>query len=230
MSRREIILIGERDPSKRAHLGIEASIEVFRREVDSTIAFHWVATSEVATRGPEHVLASATGIWCAPGSPYESTEGALQAIRYAREQRRTFLGTCGGFQHALMEYCRNVLGREAMHQEMATAATNPLIVKLTCSLVGAKARVIAVPGSSFAELIGSGESIEEFNCNYGLAGSLESIFAGSDLKFTAYDEAKQVRVFQLMGHPFFVGTLFQPERRALSGALHPVVRAFLQHT
>jgi CTP synthase (UTP-ammonia lyase) len=89
--------------------------------------------------------------------------------------------------------------------------------------------VIAVPGSFFAQLMGGAESIEEFNCNYGLAVSLESIFAGSDLKFTAYDEAKQVRAFQLTGHPFFVGTLFQPERRALSGASHPVVQAFLQH-
>ena len=229
MSRREIILIGERDPSKAAHLGIEASIEIFRGEVDPTLAFHWVATNEVATHGAERALGSATGIWCAPGSPYESTEGALQAIRYAREKRRAFLGTCGGFQHALMEYCGNVLGREAVHQEMAADAANPLIVKLTCSLVGAKARVIAVPGSSFAQLMGGAESIEEFNCNYGLAVSLESIFAGSDLEFTAYDEAKQVRAFQLQRHSFFVGTLFQPERRALSGALHSVVRAFLQH-
>ncbi|MEO6994436.1 MAG: hypothetical protein ABI273_12450 [Lacunisphaera sp.] len=228
MPRREIILLGERDLSKRAHLGIEASIEIFRRQVDPTIAFQWVATSEIASRGPERALGSATGIWCVPGSPYESTDGPLQAIRYAREQRRAFLGTCGGFQHALMEYCRNVLGREAVHQEVATGATAPLIVKLTCSLVGANARVIAVPGSSFAELLESGESIEEFNCNYGLATALESIFVGSDLKFTAYDEAKQVRAFQLERHPFFVGTLFQPERRALTDVLHPVVRAFLQ--
>jgi CTP synthase (UTP-ammonia lyase) len=78
-------------------------------------------------------------------------------------------------------------------------------------------------------MIGGVESIEEFNCNYGLAASFESIFAGSDLRFTAYDEAKQVRAFALVGHPFFVGTLFQPERRALVGVLHPIVRAFLQH-
>ena len=28
----------------------------------------------------------------------------------------------------------------------------------------------------------------------------------------------------------FVGTLFQPERRAFSGMLHPVMRAFFKHT
>jgi CTP synthase (UTP-ammonia lyase) len=37
-------------------------------------------------------------------------EGALLAIRHARESAIPFLGTCGGFQHAVLEYARNVLG------------------------------------------------------------------------------------------------------------------------
>jgi CTP synthase (UTP-ammonia lyase) len=36
--------------------------------------------------------------------------GALAAIRHARERRLPFLGTCAGFQHAVVEYARNVLG------------------------------------------------------------------------------------------------------------------------
>lgn len=124
---------------------------------------------------------------------------------------------------------KNVLNRPAAHQETDLAAKDPLIVKLSCSLMGAKAKMIAVPGTAFAKLLGENESLEEFNCNYGLAPDLEPIFAGSDLKFVAYDEAHQVRAFQLSNHPFFIGTLFQPERRALRGTLHPLVNAFFQH-
>jgi CTP synthase (UTP-ammonia lyase) len=36
-----------------------------------------------------------------------------------------------------------------------------------------------------------------------------------------------VRAVELRGHPFFFGTLFQPERTALRGVLHPLVHAFL---
>jgi CTP synthase (UTP-ammonia lyase) len=229
MAHREIVLIGERDLSKRAHLGIEASIALFQQEAGPALTFRWVSTAEVADKTPERLLAFASGIWCTPGSPYESTAGALEAIRYAREQRRPFLGTCGGFQHALMEFSKDVLGREAAHQEMDAAAKDPLIAKLACSLVGAKARVLAIPGTLFADLVG-GESVEEFHCNYGMASAFEPAFADSNLKFIAYDDAKQVRAFQLENHPFFVGTLFQPERRALDGSLHPLVRAFLQRT
>ena len=66
-------------------------------------------------------------MWCVPGSPYHSAEGALAAIRFAREKRRVFLGTCGGFQHALIEFARNVLGvSQAEHAE--TAPTAPDLV------------------------------------------------------------------------------------------------------
>lgn len=32
---------------------------------------------------------------------------------------------------------------------------------------------------------------------------------------------------ELAGHPFFVATLFQPERAALRGVEHPLVTAFV---
>jgi len=35
-----------------------------------------------------------------------------------------------------------------------------------------------------------------------------------------------VRALELQGHPFFVATLFQPERAALTGRLPPLVAAF----
>lgn len=62
-------------------------------------------------------------------------EGALIAIRYARENSIPFLGTCGGFQHAILEYARNVLGwSDAAHAETDTTG-RMVIAPLTCSLV-----------------------------------------------------------------------------------------------
>jgi len=153
------------DLSKRAHAGIEASIALFQRDFDPKLTFRWVPTGEVAASTPAQSLGSATGIWCVPGSPYGSTDGALQAIRFAREHQRVFFGTLWRFQHALMEFCQNVVGRNAAHQEMDGEATDPLIVKLTCSLEGAKGRILAADGSWFAEVRAGIESVEEFNCN-----------------------------------------------------------------
>ena len=82
------------------------------------------------------MLAAFDGVWCVPASPYANTEGALNAIRVAREHRIPFLGTCGGFQHAVIEYARNVLGWTAAdHAEVNPQAALALIAPLSCSLV-----------------------------------------------------------------------------------------------
>jgi CTP synthase (UTP-ammonia lyase) len=209
-------------------VGIEASLDLFRREVDPGLSHEWIATSRIKPSSVDDVLGASAGVWCTPGSPYENTDGALLAIRHARTLAKPFLGTCGGFQHALIEYSRNVLARAAAHQETEPHAPSPLIVKLSCSLAGVTAKVVATPDGGFEKILGVVESLEEFNCNYGVDPALQAIFDVSELTFVARDEAGQARAFRLANHPFFIGTLFQPERRALTSGLHPIVHAFLQ--
>ncbi len=225
-----ICLIGERDPEKKGHLGVEASIALYSRLAGRPVPYDWVSTKDVEHRGTASALEGAVGIWCVPGSPYASTTGALTAIRHAREQGIPFLGTCGGFQHALMEYCASALGLPAIHEELSPGAVTPLIAKLSCSLVETRAPVYAVAGSFYEILMGSAVSKEEFHCNYGVAPNFESVFSGTDLEFVARDAGGRVRVFRHRQHPFFVGSLFQPERCGLVGELHPLVRAFLERS
>jgi CTP synthase (UTP-ammonia lyase) len=225
---RRIAIIGERDLAKAAHQGIEASLACFRRDVDARLEFTWIGTAMLGDGPSASLLEDATGIWCTPGSPYACTAGALRAIRHARVAPKAFLGTCGGFQHALMEYAQNVLGHPAEHAEMNPAAPGPLISRLSCPLVGTTGKIIATDPERFAGFLGGRESVEEFHCNYGFNASLTEIFHGTDLKFVAHDPAGQLRAFRLEHHPCFVGTLFQPERRALHGGLHPIVAAFLR--
>lgn len=230
MQNSRVILIGERDAAKRAHRGIEASLALYSQRAQRSVRFEWVRTDELDTRDAADVLSGATGVWCTPGSPYASTQGALKAIRYARLTGIPFLGTCGGFQHALMEYAASVLKHSAAHQETEPDADSPLIAKLSCSLAESKARVLAKRGSRYEALIGKVDSEEEFNCNYGIATNFEALFDGTDIEFVARDAVGQVRVFWHRSHPFFVGSLFQPERKAFSGEIHPLVYAFIERS
>jgi len=54
----------------------------------------------------------------------------------------------------------------------------------------------------------------------------EHLFKGVELKIVARSEDGEARAVALRGHPFFIGTLFQPERKALRREIHPVVSAF----
>lgn len=226
MNSRKIALIGERNPAIKAHLGIEASLALHQHEGGAPLEHVWIGTAALTPDAVPVLLRDCTAVWCTPGSPYANTAGALRAIQHARIERKAFLGTCGGFQHGLMEFAQNVLHCDAAHAEMTPDAPAPLIIKLSCSLSGATGRVIATSPERFAALLGAAEAIEEFNCNYGVNDALAGLFQDSDLEFVAHDEQGQIRAFRSRSLPFYVGTLFQPERKALTGTLHPIVRAF----
>jgi CTP synthase (UTP-ammonia lyase) len=155
-------------------------------------------------------------------------DGALAAIRYARQKRVPFLGTCGGFQHALLEYARNVQGMaESDHTESNPSSSLPLIARLACSLVEKEDRILLQAGSRIHQIYGRAEITEPYRCNFGLNREYEARLDDGALKFTGRDAGGEVRVFELAQHPFFIGTLFQPERSALRGQPHPLICAYL---
>lgn len=219
-----IALVGDYDESVPAHQAIPVALDRVAGETGLVIEPEWVPTPEVGDDGTG--LNAFDGIWCVPASPYRDMDGALTAIRLAREQRVPFLGTCGGFQHAVLEYARNHLGwTDAEHAETAPDSDQAIITPLSCSLVEAFAPIRLLPGSRIATAYGAEETQERYRCRYGLRKELEAqIFAGP-LKVSGYDLDGEIRAMELDGHPFFVATLFQPERAALEGSMPPLVLA-----
>lgn len=225
-SRPRIALVGDYNSSVVAHQAIPVALDLASTHLGVQIIADWFSTAKI-NRATEN-LSSYQGIWCVPASPYENTRGALDAIQLAREEQIPFLGTCAGFQHALVEYARNVLGMtKTEHAETNPGASQPLIAQLTCSLVEKQAEVFLVPESLLHKSYGTLRIEEGYRCNYGPNPECEeSLFTGK-LHVTARDAAGEVRGGELQDHPFFVGTLFQPERRALRGELPPLVRDFV---
>ena len=130
----------------------------------------------------------------------------------------------------MIEYARNALGlTEADHAESNPLAEFALIAPLACSLTeGSQGVVYFQGGSRIAAIYGQSEATEEFNCNYGVSPDHHAILEASNLHVTGVDSQNEVRVVELEGHPFFIATLFQPERSAFKGVVHPLIRAFLQ--
>ncbi|MGV3615964.1 MAG: CTP synthase C-terminal region-related (seleno)protein [Fimbriimonas sp.] len=218
-------LIGDRDDAVPAHRAIPLALALSAATLDREVEGVWVPTETIVD---ETAVASFDGLWCVPASPYRSMEGALTAIRFARENSRPFLGTCGGFQHAVIEFARHVLGwPDAEHGETAPEATRAVISPLACSLVEATNTVRLGLGSRLAQAYGTVEATEGYRCRYGLNPTFQDALTQGPMRATAWDEAGEVRGIELDGHPYFVATLFQPERAALAGNRAPVVDAFL---
>ena len=227
MRKPRIGLIGDYDPNVIAHRAIPRAIELAALSLCAEAEPVWLATEQLAGDSATQ-LGSCDGLWCVPASPYRSTEGALAAIRYARERDVPFLGTCGGFQHALLEYARHVLGLEqAAHAELEPDAAEPLIAPLACALVEKQGTIHLQPGSRAQRLCERTELVEEYHCSFGLNPHYEAALEAGGLTFTGRDDEGEVRVFELPSHPFYLGTLFQPERSALRDETHPLVRGFV---
>jgi CTP synthase (UTP-ammonia lyase) len=225
MSAKTIALVGDYSEEHVAHRAIPMALELARAQGGADIAWTWVATRDIADAARD--LESYSAIWLVPASPYENTEGALHAVRFARESGRPFLGTCGGFQHALLEIARNVSGiAGAAHAETEPDAAALIVTRLTCSLVEKTGWINFAPQSRIGAAYGHARASEGYHCNYGFNEAFRPALEAARVNFTAWDDAGDLRGAELSSHPFFCGVLFQPERAALNGTLSPLVVAF----
>lgn len=221
-----IALIGDYDPQVTAHQAIPVALALVAEQLDRQVQFEWLATDQIHADTP---LNRFDGFWCVPASPYRSEAGALRAIRFAREQQRPFLGTCGGFQHAVLEFSRNVLGwTDAEHGETSPDSERAVLTPLTCSLVEAIDSIHLLPGSLIAKAYETSEIQEGYRCRFGVNPQFEAELLKHQLQAVGHDSAGDLRAIELKDHRFFVATLFQPERAALKGQMPPLVRAFIE--
>jgi CTP synthase (UTP-ammonia lyase) len=221
-----IALIGDYRASVTAHAAIPPALELAARDLEMAVEPVWIHTSKLTGKEALNALKGYQGIWCVPASPYANTEGAIAAISLARSEGIPFLGTCGGFQHAVIEYFRNVIGSaDVTHAELNSEAKHPVISKLSCSLVEVTGTIRLVPGSWTQRVYGTDRVEEGYRCSYGINPDFAaSMHARDDLRVEGTDDAGDIRIIRLLNHPFFLATLFQPERSSMKGRVHPLIR------
>ncbi|MFF3000748.1 hypothetical protein ACFVTC_40365 [Streptomyces sp. NPDC057950] len=219
-ARPRLAVVGDRSDRVPAHGKLANLIPHLQADLD----VEWMASDTVG-----EAIVDYDGIWVVPGSPYADQAKVLHAIRAARTCGIPYLGTCGGFQHALIEYTRNVLGIvDAEDVQYDANATTPLIVPLACSLVGETAPLYLSPGSRLASVYPGRESVvETYHCKYGLNPTYVDAVLASSLHISGWDSEKAPRAIELPDHPFFIGTLFQPELSSSPADVHPLIEAFL---
>ena len=200
-----IAIVGDRNPEYLTHRALDAT------------GLRWMATDQIDLNG-------VSGVWLAPGTPYRDENAVFELIRHARETGLPFLGTCGGFQHTVVEYARNVAGIEqAAHAESDPAASDPVVAPLGCSLVGEERTVTCVAGTRLAAICGTAPFTGFHWCNYGVDDRHVAALEAAGLVVGARAPDAGVEGVELPGHPFFVATLFQPQ---VSAPDHPLIDAF----
>ena len=219
-----IAVVGDYGAERPTH---KATQHALGHAVRPPLRFEWLAT-EAAAEMDDNELASYAGLLIAPGSPYLSMEGALKAIRVARERGVPLLGTCGGFQHAVVEFVRDVLGiEEAEHEESSPGACELAVTRLPDSLAGQMHEVFFEPGSRVATIYRAPSAVEPFFCSFGLNPKYRAGVEERGLVISGTGADGTARVLELPEHPFFIATLYVPQARYTPDDPHPLVTAFV---
>ncbi len=217
-------IVGDHNPQYESHKATDMCIPLATAEMGIDVETQWISTRELSTSDISSfdALIVATGV-------YEDQSAVLDALRMAREGKIPTLAMCGGFQFMIIEYARNVLGlKEVGHAEFDSGLKEHIIAPLQCSLRGLEAPVSILRDSQVGEIYQAAGSEEKFYCSFGLAPRYAPIFADSPLRFVGYDYEGQLRITELPVHPFFIGTLFVPQARALKGSSHPLINELLR--
>ena len=224
-----IAILGDFNPVYETHHKLNESTRDLQEYLQKKIQFDWIST-DIFNSPIVFEKQNYSGLWIAPGSPYKDMQNVLNTIKYVRENNIPTFGNCGGFQHMLIEFAKNVCHIEnADHEETNPESSENLIKRLACSLKGTEETLEIIEEESILfETYKEKEMIGRYWCSYGLNSKYHEILESRGMKFTSVSEDGHYRSFEITGHPFFVGTLFQPALTSTRKDSNPMIIEFIK--
>ncbi len=232
-------ILGDFNPEFRSHPATNDALQHAAKQIGIAVESEWVPTPSLMDAGAEKRLESFDGIWASAGSPYKNFDGMLKGIEFARRRDWPFLGTCGGFQYALIECARNVVGiKDADTAENNSGSKNIIIYPVACAapskdknapkLSGMVPEIRLRPGSYLQSFYGKDVVTEEFFCNFEVNPDYEWAAMEAGFPVVARGAQNEIRAIESPTHRFYIATLFQPQLSSSAKNPHPLVTAFVQ--
>jgi len=167
-------------------------------------------------------LVTVDGILVPGGFGYRGVEGKIRACQFARENQVPFLGICLGFQAAVIEYARNVLGLAGANSTEFDANTKYPVIDLLPEQEGISdmggtlrlgAKPVTVRKNTIAHSIYASDLISErhrhrYEVNPKFIGDFEQV----GMQFSGVDEAGiRMEILELSGRKNFIATQYHSE-------------------
>jgi CTP synthase (UTP-ammonia lyase) len=93
MSKIRVGIIGDYDPKRQFHIATNEALSHAAAALSASVETSWLPTPSLTKGSVGTTLKEFDALWCSPGSPYKSMDGALRGIRFAREKGWPFIGT-----------------------------------------------------------------------------------------------------------------------------------------
>jgi CTP synthase len=213
-----------------AHGGIANEVRVEVTHVDS---------ERIEKDGMPDVVRQADGILVPMGFGPRGTEGKIEAVRYARENKVPFLGICFGMQMAVIEFARHVCGlARANSTEVDPQTPHPVIDLMTgqrgLTQKGGTMRLGAYPcvleeGSLARRLYKRQKVAERHRHRYEFNNAYREQLEKAGLVLSGLSpDGSLVEMIELRDHPWFIASQFHPEFKSRPMDCHPLFRGFIR--
>ena len=222
-----------------AYASIDKAIEHCSAALSTAISIDWIEATEIDDDNAADRLGDLDGVIVPGGFGVRGVEGKIAVAGYCRRAGLPYLGICLGFQVAVIEFARNVLGLEgAGSTEFDQRAAHPVISELPeqkkIEGLGGTMRLgaqdVLISANTLAQFLFNGATSirERFRHRYEVDPSYIDRLEEAGLIFSGRHPTQPImQVLELpasdhrpgIAHPYFVGGQFHPE--LTSRPLHP---------
>ncbi len=202
-------------------------------ELKAQVEINWIEAEEISNEKERKLLEESHAVLIPGGFGDRGIQGKISAATHARENKVPFLGVCLGFQLAIVEFARNVLGMEdANSTEFNKDSDHPVIALLPeqegITDMGATMRLGAhnvklQEKSVVAGLYGRTDISERHRHRYEVNLQYIDKFEENGLHFTGKSlDGIRMEVAELDDHPYFMASQFHPEFKSRPGKPSPL--------
>ena len=218
------------------HGGIENNTKVNLIRIDS----EKLKISEIRNK-----LKNISGILIPGGFGKRGTEGKIEAIKYARNNKIPFLGICFGMQMAIIEFARNQLNLKKATSSEFDKKGLPIIglihewtkdgkiLKGTDKNLGGTMRLGSYEaklksGSFISRIYGKNNIRERHRHRYEVNIEYKDKFEKKGMSFSGLSpDGMLPEIIELKNHPWFIGVQFHPEFKSRPLQPHPLFSSFI---
>ena len=215
---------------------------------DVRVDLEYIDAEQIEARGPNgaaEMLSQLDAILVPGGFGDRGSEGKIQAIRFAREQKIPFFGICLGMQMAVVEYARHVCGLAGANSLEFDKNPTHAVIDLMPDQKGIMEKggtmrlgaypCALLPGSLAAEVYGAAGSAapmvisERHRHRYEVSNKYREILAQKGLVLSGTSpDLRLVEMIELKDHPYFLGCQFHPEFKSRPHVAHPLFAQFVR--
>lgn len=242
-----IAIVGKYVDLKDSYFSVTESLYHAGAKEDTDVNIIWIEaedlekeTHEASLEEVEKRLTDVHGVVVPGGFGERGTDGKVLAIEYIRKNNIPFIGLCLGFQLAVVEFSRNVLGLERAHSSEFDQDTPHPVIDILPEQLGIKTMggtmrlgeqlVLIDEGSLAHDIYASREISERHRHRYEVNPDYIDRIEEGGLKFTGRDEEGiRMEICEYPDHPYFIASQFHPEFKSRPMRPTPMFHNLILH-